>query len=131
MAADPKPAARVNDSSAGTEKVRGEGRCRVCGVPGLPYSEGGILNRAHLVGKGVRGDDLDANIIPLCGSGTTGCHAAFDGGSRIATAPSLLAGATGEEIRRLVGAALLTEERDYIVGKKGAAWLEDRFCLSR
>lgn len=31
------------------------------------------LNRHHLIPRG-HGDDIDANIIPLCGSGTSGCH---------------------------------------------------------
>lgn len=110
--------------SAGVEKIRAEGRCRACGVPGAPSSDGGILNRAHLVPRGQRGDDVDENIIPLCGSGTTGCHAAFDGQATKATAPSLLAGTPADEIRSLVVVKLTDEERGYALDKKGDWWLE-------
>lgn len=28
----------------------------------------------HVLARGQGGDDVAANIVPLCGSGTTGCH---------------------------------------------------------
>ena len=82
-----------------------------------------MLNRAHLVGKGQRGDDVDANIIPLCGSGTEGCHAAFDGQQPYATSPSLLR-LGGFMIRRLVARSLTDEEISYAKETKGEWWLE-------
>jgi hypothetical protein len=124
---DLKPARRVVDPTAGVEKIRREGRCRACGRAGLPIKDGGVLNRAHLVGKGQRGDDVDANIVPLCGSGTEGCHGAFDGGIPKATVPSLLPGFTTAEIRAIVRSKLTIEELNYATDKKGAWWLQERF----
>ena len=103
---DPKPARRIVDPAAGRDKVLLEGRCRVCG-----RTWG--LNRAHLVPKGQRGDDVDSNIVPLCGSGTTGCHGKL----------------TDHSNGWLVVAAILREnltpdERRYVLRKKGADWLD-------
>jgi hypothetical protein len=68
----PKPARRVVDSRAGRAKVIREGRCRLC--ERTWYEAGGIASRHHLVPKGQGGDDVEANLIPVCGDGTTGCH---------------------------------------------------------
>lgn len=116
---DWKPARRVKDPTAGTAKVRREARCRACGYVGSD------LSRAHLVGKGVRGDDVDANIIPLCGGGNTGCHGAFDGQTEVATEPSLLRGRD----RRFVASriALHADEYEYCLDKKGLEWTSKRF----
>lgn len=106
------------------EKIRAEGCCRYCALRGLPTKEdGGVLNRAHIIGKGQRGDDVDENIVPLCGSGTCGCHAAFDGQQPYTTYPSKVLGASTQEVRAVVLAGLLPEERAYVINKKGAAWL--------
>lgn len=43
------------------------GPCRVCGTTGN-------ITFHHLTPKSLGGDDQAANIVPLCGSGTTGCH---------------------------------------------------------
>lgn len=53
-------------------KCRAESRCRLCGrVPsGHPLDS---LNAAHLIGGSYREWVPDA-VIPLCGSGTSGCH---------------------------------------------------------
>lgn len=42
--------------------------CQRCGV----YAYGGSLH--HRVNKSVGGDARPANLVLLCGSGTTGCH---------------------------------------------------------
>jgi hypothetical protein len=54
------------------------GPCRVCMTPRL---NGGSSAHApypvsfhHLVPKSLGGDDLEDNIVPLCGDGTRGCH---------------------------------------------------------
>lgn len=85
-----------------------------------------MLNRAHIVGRGARGDDIAANIIPLCGSGTAGCHAAFDGQQPVTTYPSRLRGVTSEQVRSVVVSGLRIEERNYVVLKKGEEWLSSR-----
>lgn len=83
-----------------------EGRCRACGTTRS-------LNRAHLVPKGQRGDDVDANIVPLCGSGTTGCHGKLTDHSR---GWPLIAAA----LRR----SLTPDEIAYVTAKKGRDWLD-------
>lgn len=103
---DPKPARRIVNPQAGRQKVLFEGRCRACGVSGS-------LNRAHLVAKGQRGDDVDANIVPLCGSGTTGCHGAL---TDHRPGWPLIAARLRENLTQA--------EIDYCVAKKGWDWLD-------
>lgn len=112
MAADPKPPARVVDSKAGRMKVLLEGRCRACGrVPsGHPLDS---LNRMHLVPKGQGGDDVDVNIVPGCGSGTSGCHGFL-------TTHAHGWGVVAAALRR----NLQPDELAYVIGKKGRDWLD-------
>ncbi len=103
---DPRPPKRVKDSRAGKAKVEREGRCRVCGT-----RRG--LNRAHLVAKGQRGDDVAANIVPLCGSGTAGCHGALTDHRR-----------GWETVAGILRARLRPDELAYVLEKKGQDWLD-------
>ena len=116
------------DPSAGVQKVANEGRCRVCGVPGR-LAPIGILNRAHLVSRSRGGDDLDDNLVPLCGSGNTGCHGAFDFQSPMTTSPSLWR-VSAEEVSRVLWSRLTPEERFYVITKENLAWAERRFRLT-
>ena len=132
MPTDFKPAKRIHDPKAGVEKVKAEGKCRSCGLVSKWVKDGGVLNRAHLLNRSQGGDDVDACIVPLCGSGTQGCHAAFDGQTHTATWPSLLAERPWHErstraVRQLVKASLAVEERAYLVDKKGEYWTDHRF----
>ena len=34
----------------------------------------------HVLPRGQGGDDVWENLVPLCGSGTTGCHGGVEGG---------------------------------------------------
>ena len=114
---DPRPAKRVVDPRAGVEKCQLEGRCRACGrIPtGHPLDK---LNRAHLVSRGAGGDDLDENIVPLCGSGTTGCHGRLH---------------SHERGWRVVASALrrnlLHVEIQYVLRKRGVDWLDETYPL--
>lgn len=47
--------------------------CVACGVI--------ATNRHHVIQKGSPhfGEDIEENLAPLCGSGTSGCHGAFHG----------------------------------------------------
>lgn len=116
------------DPNAGREKVNKEGRCRVCGVPGR-LAPIGILNRAHLVSRSRQGDDVEENLVPLCGSGTTGCHGAFDGGIPTTTPPSLWR-VTSDEVSRALWRRLTATERFYVITKESLAWAERRFRLN-
>ena len=42
---------------------------------------GGIdISIHHILPRGQGGDDVWENLVPLCGSGTTGCHGGVEGG---------------------------------------------------
>jgi hypothetical protein len=111
MTADPKPVRekrrkggrtlrdQVYDPAANKRKLLGEPDCRICGKPA-----GGCH---HLVPKGGPhyGDDVEENLVPLCGSGTTGCHGKiedYDGDACVE-----------------LGARLSVEETEYVLGKLG------------
>jgi hypothetical protein len=126
---DWKPAARVVDSDVGWAKVESEGACRACGkvLPTLRQGAHEIasLNRAHLVGKGVRGDDVPQNIIPLGGSGSTGCHGiqtSRNGGSNCHGVKT-----SYEQVVQAIRKTMRPEERQYIIAKKSRAWLEQTY----
>lgn len=115
---DPRPLARIVDRNAGRDKVRREARCRACGLERIS-----LLNRAHLVPKGQRGDDVDENIVPLCGSGTSGCHGALTDHHK-ASWPSLLVGYQWEVVATHLRRRLTKDEFKYILEKKGREWLD-------
>lgn len=124
---DFKRGKRIVDKDAGKAKVRAEGICRVCErVPAGTYFD--ALTRFHLVPKGQGGDDVDENLIPICGSGVTGCHAILDdrrdSGLTDACHPFTFA-----EAASTLRARLLDEEAAYAVGAKGEAWLDWRLPL--
>lgn len=106
LGADPKPLKRVKADRAGWERIREEkltGRsCRVC----VAFIAGTLH---HLVPRSLGGDDVADNLVPLCGSGTTGCHGLVE--ARDPWACSLL------------GFRLTEAERAYVIGKKGEAFL--------
>lgn len=106
---DPKPDARIRDPHAGLEKMRREGRCRVCAGRYL-------LSRHHVVPKGQRGDDVDENLVPLCGE----CHGALHRDDQ----PQFRGGRTIGQVLRV---KLRADELAYIVAKKGEAWLDAHY----
>lgn len=62
---DPKPVRRIVDPMAGVVKVQTQG-CRVTGKSWRPNVPGGApshVDRFHLVGVDLGGDDVDENII--------------------------------------------------------------------
>jgi hypothetical protein len=64
----PKREKRTVDRKATTRATL---RRRECGICGHPAATG-----HHVLARGAPyfGDDVPENIVPLCGSGTTGCH---------------------------------------------------------
>lgn len=64
----------------------------------------------HLVPRSAGGDDVDANLVPLCDA----CHGQLHRGS-------------GTIVRRRLRASLAPAELRYVLAKKGAAWLDSRY----
>jgi 5-methylcytosine-specific restriction endonuclease McrA len=98
---DPKPRKRILNPNAGVGKVRQERACRACGRRLF------FLERHHLVKRSQGGDDVDANLVPLCGYG---CHGKVEAKDR----------ETLVKLRK----ALRPDEVDYIIVRKGEAWLD-------
>ena len=113
---DPKPARRTSDPKLLRSLHLHADRCRACGCRKQ-------LTLHHLVPRGQRGDDVKANLIFLCGSGTSGCHGALTA-HRNASWPSQLAGKPWQVVASRIRRTLRLSEVDYVLAKKGQAWLE-------
>ena len=105
--ADPKPPKRVKADQNEWQRIRARKLtgwpCRICDA-----EKADSLH--HIVPKSLGGDDVSDNLVPLCGSGTTGCHGLVE--ARDVWACSLL------------GARLTAAERRYVRTVKGAVFLE-------
>ncbi len=106
---DPKPAKRIKASAEEWVELREAklGPCRVCGTTAWP------LGLHHLVSRGQGGDDLEDNLVPLCGSGTTGCHERVESRDPVAC----------HELRK----HLTEAEIAYVLEKRGEAYLDGRY----
>lgn len=75
---DPKPRPRIRATSTQWRALRVRkllGRpCRLCPAA--------ATNLHHVVPRSQGGDDVEANLVEVCGSGTTGCHGATETGER-------------------------------------------------
>jgi hypothetical protein len=76
--------ARLRDKTASARVLRADDECAGCG--------GRATNAHHVVPRSAGGDDVDENLLPVCGSGTTGCHGAYHAGD--------------EDVRRALGEAI-------------------------
>lgn len=103
--ADPKPARRVKATGERWAELRilKVGQCRIC-------RDAFGLTLHHLVPRSLGGDDVPNNLVPLCGSGTTGCHGDVE--HRDPVALSLL---------RL---SLTEDELAYLAAKKGPEFVD-------
>ena len=117
--ADPdfKDGPRTVDRKASLAKLLRDPLCRACGAR--------ATNTHHLVGRGQGGDDDVDNLIPLCGSGSDGCHGALHGNPYV--------DASGRRwdafsVRQAIGVGLRPSEYYYAVEKlrHGAASMLDR-----
>jgi hypothetical protein len=61
------------------------------------------------------GDDIDANIVPLCGHGTAGCHGQVE--------------AYQGDARTRLRHALQPEEVLYVIAKKGREWINQHYPI--
>jgi hypothetical protein len=119
MPPDRKRQPRIVDPDAGRAKLVREGKCRLCRKPYPPWQ----LTRHHLVPRNGShaGDDVDDNLVPLCGSGTVGCHGLVE---------------RSQESRSRLRRFLLQAELAYMAWRmgddganpdKGKAWIDRRY----
>jgi hypothetical protein len=109
MTADPKPAARIVNPDAMKRKLASDLVCRGCHVRRA-------ANCHHLIGKAQSGDDVEANLVPLCGSGSHGCHGALHGNPYVEVGGLRW---TAHDVRQNIGMTLHPEEILYLVAKLG------------
>jgi 5-methylcytosine-specific restriction endonuclease McrA len=104
---NPRPRKRTIDKDAGKSKCLGYyARCRLCG-------SAFDMQRHHLVPRSQSGDDVDANLVPLCGARSADCH------RRITE--------NDAAYLRQLRASLHPDELAYITARKGEAWLDSRY----
>jgi hypothetical protein len=108
---DPKPRPRIRATTNQWKAIRARkliGRpCRLCGDP--------ATNLHHIVPRSQGGDDVAANLVEICGSGTTGHHGLVE--------------ARDPATRSALRALLTAEEVAYVRERKGDAWLDDNYPL--
>lgn len=63
---DFRPSKRVKNPKVAKQLHANLGPCVLCGDPAQSLH--------HVIPKSASGDDVEANLVALCGSGTTGCH---------------------------------------------------------
>lgn len=109
---DPKegPRYRASRDEWRELQVLKAGPCRICGNG---WKDGMAIGLHHLVARSLLGDDVPENLVPLCGSGTTGCHGKVEDRDPEACS-TLRKNLTAEEIA-------------YIGRKKGYDWLDGRY----
>lgn len=86
-------------------KVMRDPTCRACDQP--------AHSGHHLVPKSLRGDDVEANVVPLCGDGTTGDHGEYENH-----------GVRWREVAAAIRASLHDDELEYVLEKKGQEFLD-------
>ena len=96
------------------------GRCRVCGATNTTLH--------HLLGGVWRSDELD-NLIPLCGSGTTGCHGIYTSRMRGVSGDGKLR--TWGQVADLIRRSLTQAERWYMIVRVGEDGINRRYPISR
>lgn len=110
-----KPRKRIKDPKATGRKLAKDGFCRA-------HRSVGELVRAtnthHLLGKAQGGDDVEPNLIPLCGHGTAGCHGALHGNPYEDASGRRWEAA---DVRAGIGAAIRPDEVAALVERLGEA----------
>jgi len=121
MTPDPKPAPRIRNPVALARARLLWDECAACGAP--------PANGHHVLPKGSPwfGDDVEANIVMVCGTGTFRCHGALHGNPYVAHSGQRW---TQNEVRAAVGAFILAHRDDtveYVLTKLG--WTAGRQYL--
>lgn len=102
---------RIVDQSVVARATLRRRSCAACGGQGA--------NGHHVLPKGHRpaGDDVEENIVTLCGTGTSGCHGAFHGNPytvQVGNWALDVERRDSEWVRRRVGEHLLGQRWDVI-----------------
>lgn len=128
MTADPKPLARVKDTDAVRRARLRWDACAACG--------GDAGSAHHVVPKGERGDDVEANLLMLCGHGTAGCHGAEHGNPYVKVIGIFQERRDAAWVHRRIGLTILHDRPDtiaYVLSKmgseRGADYLRRRYCI--
>lgn len=108
MKPDPKPDPRIVDTRATSRKTLRDPWCRACG-----HRAG---SGHHLIPKGERGDDVEANIVPVCGNGASRCHGAIHGAPYVDVYGKRW---TAEVVMSAIGQNLEPVEVAYVLDKLG------------
>ena len=117
VGSDPKPEARRKATPEEWTRLRRAklGPCRGCPSPRLGFPP---TTLHHVVSKSLGGDDIEENLIPLCGSGTTGCHGIME------THP------TGwQAVAVRIRHRFQPDELRYVLATKGFDFLEETYPL--
>jgi len=118
---DPKQPRRIVDREAGKEMILAARNCFGCNKTVTELRTSGlVLTRFHLVGKDLGGDDVEDNIVPVCGSGTTGCHGVWENREK-----------GWETVAANVRANMSPRNLAYILRKKNARFLDRYFSDGR
>ncbi len=114
--ADEKPAGKTKANRSEWERLRAEklidprtSANRPCRASRLCGRRAETLH--HLVG-GIRRSDVPANLIPVCGHGTRGCHGVLTSRNRDGET-----GLTWPEVAREIRATMLHEELEHVVAE--------------
>lgn len=106
---DPRPRRRYVDRRIGSRVIRSASGCLVCGKRTL------ALEAHHIVPRSQGGDDVIANLVALCGPFEPSCHRKVTEND-----PDTL---------RALRRALSIDALEYVIGRKGAWWLDSRYPL--
>ena len=116
MTADPKPPPRVRDGTLLKALHRRWQECSLC--HGTAYTEGRLS--LHHVHRHPR-DDVEGNLVMLCGDGTRGCHGRIEANDPVALS--------------LLGAHIVSERPDTILylraklGDGADGWMQRRLLI--
>jgi len=101
----------VVDTGASRRTLLKSRECVACGAA--------ASNAHHVVQKGSPhfGDDVEANLLPLCGTGTSGCHGATHGSPYVRDGHRW----TAEKVNRRIGLAVAAhpDTLSYVLDKLG------------
>lgn len=102
---DPRPRKRIVGSQGWwkAQHRRKTGRCSLC-------RRTAKTSWHHLVDRSLGGDDIEVNLIELCGGGTTGCHGDITGWLK--------------DARCRLREKLTVEQMRYMAERKGPDWVD-------